>query len=45
MGMCLIIAKYALDLAVMGEIGLILMMTSTNSCEQERSILSYSPHV
>ncbi|OIX94781.1 hypothetical protein BFS14_16830 [Serratia fonticola] len=45
MGMCLIIAKYALDLAVMDEIGLILMMASTNSCEQERSILSYSPHV
>ncbi|VTR27340.1 Uncharacterised protein [Serratia fonticola] len=29
----------------MDEIGLILMMASTNSCEQERSILSYSPHV
>jgi hypothetical protein len=33
MGMCLIIAKYALDLAVISEIGLILMMTSTNHCE------------
>lgn len=33
MGMCLIIAKYALDLAVMSEIGLILIMASTYSCK------------
>lgn len=45
MGICLIIAKYALNLAVMGEIGLILMMATSNSGERERSILSYSLHV
>jgi hypothetical protein len=45
MGMCLIIAKYALDLAVISEIGLILMKASANHGEQDRSILSSSPHV
>lgn len=45
MGMCLIIAKYALDLAVMGEIGLILMMASLFNRQRDRSILSHSPHL